>query len=241
MNKINFNQRYRIPTIVGVSALLIFLLICIGVKTANVVDGVGPIYNFDWPIEWWFTSIRIPFITQKWAIPLASLIYYPELLALAVVICSFANIRRLFWAFLIDFAVCEILNMLLKSFFARPRPFNVSSFAGMNVVPETNYSFPSGHSMLVMAFFGFIVWLVWNYAVENKYRRFWAVMVSLFIVATGASRVYLGVHFTTDVIGGFCVSLVWLCIFCTLIVPHIIGEPPLWKLKAAQAGDAEKV
>lgn len=94
------------------------------------------------------------------------------------------------------------LNFLLKNIIARPRP------AGIMLVNATGYSFPSGHAMVNIALYGMVILLVWKY-IENKKLRYiiTAVCASL-ILAIGYSRVYLGVHYTTDVLGGWVIGLV---------------------------------
>ena len=100
-----------------------------------------------------------------------------------------------------------LLNITLKLAFKRTRPvpfFNLST-------PET-YSFPSGHSLMSACFFGALAALL---TVRIKSKR---VRVTLWIVATamflliGFSRIYLGVHHTTDVIAGFTAALIWILI-----------------------------
>ena len=100
-----------------------------------------------------------------------------------------------------------LLNITLKLAFKRARPepfFNLS-------LPET-YSFPSGHSLTSAVFFGALAAIL---TARIKSKR---VQVSIWIVATamflliGLSRIYLGVHYTTDVIAGFAAALIWILV-----------------------------
>ena len=97
-----------------------------------------------------------------------------------------------------------VLNVVLKQIVQRPRP------DGFRLIAETGYSFPSGHSMVSMAFFGLLVWMIWVYEKDRLMRNVWCVLMGLVIVMVGVSRIYLGVHYASDVLAGFCVSLVWL-------------------------------
>ncbi len=100
-----------------------------------------------------------------------------------------------------------LLNMTLKLAFKRARPvpfFNLST-------PET-YSFPSGHSLMSACFFGALAAIL---TVRIKSRRVrvivWIVASAMFLLI-GFSRIYLGVHHTTDVIAGFTAALIWILI-----------------------------
>ena len=103
-----------------------------------------------------------------------------------------------------------ILNFAIKNVIQRPRP------VGHRLIDESGYSFPSGHSMVSMAFYGYLIYIIKN--VKNKYIRI-ASSIGLFIliILIGLSRIYLGVHYTSDVIGGFVVALSYLMIYTGII------------------------
>ena len=89
----------------------------------------------------------------------------------------------------------------------RPRPIE------FKIINETGYSFPSGHSMISMAFYGYIIYLIYN-NIKNKYLKTALISIlSLLIVMIGISRIYLGVHYTSDVCAGFLVSISYLIIY----------------------------
>ena len=110
------------------------------------------------------------------------------------------------------------LNQLLKRILQRPRPTE------FRIVEETGYSFPSGHSMVSMAFYGYLIYLIYKY-VENKYIK-WSliVLLSCLIVGIGTSRIYLGVHYTSDVLGGFLISVSYLVIYISVVNKFLIGK-----------------
>ena len=108
------------------------------------------------------------------------------------------------------------VDLIFKAIVQRPRP------DGFRLVVETGYSFPSGHSMFSMAFYGLLIWLVWHYEKDKLQRWLWCALFSGVIVMIGISRIYLGVHYATDVIGGFSLALVWLVLFTKLMVPSLI-------------------
>ena len=102
------------------------------------------------------------------------------------------------------------LNTLLKHIVQRPRPTE------FRIIDEGGYSFPSGHSMVSMAFYGFLIYLVYK-NIENKYlKRFLIGFLSILIFLIGTSRIYLGVHYTSDVLAGFVLAISYLIIFTKL-------------------------
>ena len=113
----------------------------------------------------------------------------------------------------IDLVVITIFQYILKFVFQRNRPI------GINLIEETSYSFPSGHSLTAMAFYGFIIYLI--YKSNLKYKKIYVIALSILILLIGLSRVYLGVHFITDVLGGFTFSLFYVIIFINTIKKYL--------------------
>lgn len=106
--------------------------------------------------------------------------------------------------------VVTILNQVLKFILQRPRPTEY------RIINEIGYSFPSGHSMVSMAFYGFLIYLIYK-NVKNKYLKLFLIsMLSLLIVMIGISRIYLGVHYTSDVCAGFLISISYLVLYINL-------------------------
>jgi undecaprenyl-diphosphatase len=97
-----------------------------------------------------------------------------------------------------------LLNTILKELFQRARPDIV------HLVKAGGYSFPSGHAMVAAAFYGAIGYLLWL-NLRNRSKPSWFIVVCTFalIIAIGISRIYLGVHFASDVIAGYAAGGVW--------------------------------
>lgn len=110
-----------------------------------------------------------------------------------------------------NLAIATLLNVLLKNILQRPRPQEY------RIINESGYSFPSGHSMISMAFYGFLIYLIYK-KIKNKYLK-WALIVLLgtLTVSIGVSRIYLGVHYTSDVIAGFLIAISYLIIFSGVV------------------------
>ena len=115
-------------------------------------------------------------------------------------------------------AIVTVLNQLIKRILQRPRPTEY------RIIEETGYSFPSGHSMVSMAFYGYFIYLIYKY-VKNKYVKWISIsLLSLLICAIGISRIYLGVHYTSDVLGGFLISISYLIIYISAANKFIIEK-----------------
>ena len=116
----------------------------------------------------------------------------------------------------LNLVIESLLNALLKNIIQRPRP------EGIKLIIEKGYSFPSGHSMASMAFYGFIIYLIYKYVKNKKIKWTLIVLLSILIISIGLSRIYLGVHYTSDVIGAFLISISYLIIYTDLINKFIL-------------------
>ena len=109
-----------------------------------------------------------------------------------------------------NLVITTLLNQLLKYIIQRPRP------EGYRLIAESGYSFPSGHSMVSMAFYGLIIYLIWKMVKNKKIKYISCGVLGLLIPMIGFSRIYLGVHYASDVIGGFAISIVYLLLFTNI-------------------------
>lgn len=93
-----------------------------------------------------------------------------------------------------------LLNMASKRLFARDRPALWESIA-----PESTYSFPSGHAMGSMTLAVVLLLLAW----PTRWRWWVAGAMAVFVPMVGLSRVYLGVHYPSDILAGWAVAVIW--------------------------------
>lgn len=110
--------------------------------------------------------------------------------------------RRTSVFYAVCFALTGVLNLLFKIIIGRARP------ESLMIIAETGYSFPSGHSMLAMTFFALAIHYVCKTIKNKPLKIALAVIFSIIISLVGFSRIYLGVHYLSDVIAGFLLSFV---------------------------------
>lgn len=162
------------------------------------------------------------FLISDFATPIAKFItnFGGAIFLVIATITLFIVIRnkKIGISILSNLAIVTVLNQLIKRIFQRPRPTEY------RIIEETGYSFPSGHSMVSMAFYGYFIYLIYKY-VKNKYVKWISIiLLSLLICLIGISRIYLGVHYTSDVLGGFLISISYLIIYISAANKFIIEK-----------------
>jgi undecaprenyl-diphosphatase len=115
------------------------------------------------------------------------------------------GLRRNAWTLAITMAGAVVLENGLKYLVHRARP---EPFFGLSA-PET-YSFPSGHTLFSTCFYGVIAWSIADHVSDSFSRAAIWISAAVIIVVVGFSRVYLGIHYPTDVLGGFLAAAFWL-------------------------------
>lgn len=115
--------------------------------------------------------------------------------------------RRDAWLFGITMLGAAILNTTLKLTFRRPRP--VPFF---NLLAPESYSFPSGHSLASFCFFGALATILTARINNTRINLLTWLISGVIVLLIGLSRIYLGVHYTTDVLAGFAAALIWIAV-----------------------------
>ena len=140
------------------------------------------------------------------------------LIALTIILIIVIKNKKIGLSIFLNLSFVTILNQLLKRILQRPRPNE------FRIIEETGYSFPSGHSMVSMAFYGYLIYLIYKY-VKNKYIKWGLItLLSILIVSIGTSRIYLGVHYTSDVLGGFLIAVSYLIIYISGVNKFLIEK-----------------
>ena len=113
--------------------------------------------------------------------------------------------------------ICILNNVLIKNIIARDRP------TGINIIEENGYSFPSGHTAISTVVYGYLIYLIYNYVSNKKLKYVLISILSIIILVVGLTRIYLGVHYTSDVLGGYLLGISYLLIF-TYVTRNYIKE-----------------
>jgi undecaprenyl-diphosphatase len=183
--------------VIGVAALALFI------KLADeVMDNETP--AFDAASLSWLSQFMSP-VTDM-LMEGVSLMGAQVLGVVIAVVLAVLVVRRR-WAIAVSLLLvvsgAQLLNTLLKATFQRERPMPY-----VELLPAQQFSFPSGHTMLATAVYLFLAYLAWQH-LYGFARYGVAGCAVLLILLVGVSRLYLEVHYATDVIGGFVAGFVW--------------------------------
>lgn len=171
------------------------------------------IENFDSRVTDYVTSFRTPGLNNffQFVTDLGDLYAYLIFTAIAALYFLYKLKNKKFIFQLVGVVILSFLaNLALKEAFDRARP----SLEHMVIVKTLSY--PSGHAMSAMSYYGFLIYLIFHIKMNHWLRGFLTVLFASMIFFIGLSRVYLGVHFPSDVLGGFIAGLIWIA-FCVVL------------------------
>lgn len=194
----------------GLFCMFLFVIL------AFLVDG-RVIASYDWRIISWIQGWESDFMTSIWsAYTVLGTMYIGMLLTIMIISYLYVVLGLREQLLLIVWAVCGswILNSLLKNLFHRDRPNYY------RIIQESGYSFPSGHSMSIFTLCGVLAYVVWRHMSSTRSRIVVVICYSLIVLAMGVSRIYLGVHYPSDVLGGYLASAAWLCFTIGFVEKH---------------------
>lgn len=207
------SKALKIKVCIIIAALAAFSLIAYIVETNDVL-------RFDTVIREAVYSIRRDFLTTV----LTAITYLGNWQSVTI-ICIIALVipkTRIYYG--LPLAVTAISSTIVykvvKTFFARPRP-DIS----LHLIDQGGYSFPSGHSMTGLVFFGLIIWLC-----HKKFKGPLPIILSLLIFLIGFSRIYLGVHYPTDVLAGWLLGAAFLTLVTIILSRFVLFKTQSQKL-----------
>lgn len=204
MNKItNYIKKNKKELIYFITCILLFITLSILVitKTTTYIDTF---------IHSWILDIRNNNLTKLLSI-ITKLVDASFLLALSSILFIILKNKKTSLYILVNLVCSFILNETFKSIFLRTRP------VGINLIEASGYSYPSGHSMVALSFYSFIGYLLYKKYNNKNIKTLIIVSTISLILVVGFSRIYLGVHYLTDVIAGFVLASIYLPLYIKLI------------------------
>ncbi len=166
--------------------------------------------NFDNNFELWIHSFANPVFDTMFNF-FTSVGGIPGICILTVISFAYLCWKRHFYsAIILVLAVGGglLINVVLKELFRRPRP----DLWQKTYAEPTSFSFPSGHSTLSLCFFGIMIWIIFHLLKSQRLKIGLTVLLVFIILVIGLSRIYFGVHYPTDVIGGYLSGGFWLAL-----------------------------
>ena len=200
------NNRYIIY--ISIPLLLIILLI-----TSKVIVG-KELYIDKLAYHLFIEKLRNDKLTTF--MKLATKLSNPEVMIIIAIISILFCIKliknkKLSLGIILNLAGITIINQILKFIFRRERP------TGYRLIEMSGYSFPSGHAMASLAFYGLLIYIT-KRLVKNKYLKILLITLNIaIIILIGVSRIYLGVHYLSDVLTGYSISIIYLLITTKLL------------------------
>ena len=204
-NEITKTNKYaKARRAAGIVALVLFAVILACVLTGHTA-------GFDDPIRECFYSLRCPAVTGL-AVVITTLANKYVIIGICLVLLIVPQTRLTFGVPLSAGALGLILlNTLIKILVERSRP------EVLHLVTEHGFSFPSGHSITSLFFYGLAIWLVWQYVDNKTAKRVLTVLLAIPTLLIGPTRIYLGVHFPTDVLAAWCLAFIAIIIVIEII------------------------
>lgn len=151
------------------------------------------------------TNISSPLLTNimKMVTNLASMVGVLTIFVISILLFKNKIIRIILFS---NMSIIGFFSLILKELFSRQRPL-----VSIITMPKS-YSFPSGHTFFAVGFFGLIVYFILKSNINKNIKLFLVPLIILLICLIGVSRIYLGVHHFTDVVGGLMLGIIILSI-----------------------------
>lgn len=210
MDKVKFNIS-RFKWILVAILTIIFILLWLGTITGVTDEIDNLIYKSVESIRSDFLTVVLIGITELGGVVGLFLI----LLITVIVLCKKNRVKEA-TAITLNLIISTFTYVILKNIFQRERPVT-----GNILIDEVGFSFPSGHTTNNVAFYFFAIYLVCINVKNKKVRNISCVILAIIPISIAFSRIYLRVHYPTDVIAGFCLGIVLVVLFTTFIWPRI--------------------
>ena len=210
LNERNDTKKYAmIRRLAGAAALAGFIVILICVLTEHTT-------GFDDPVREFFYGLRAEWLTEI-AVAITMMADKRFIIGICILLLIIPKTRMRFGIPLSAGALCvTIVNSTIKHLVQRARP------DVLHLVIEHGHSFPSGHSITSLFFYGLAIWLVWRYVNDPTARKVLTILLAIPMLLIGPTRIYLGVHYPTDVLAAWCLAVV--AIVLVIEINEAIGK-----------------
>ena len=189
------NNKFKIYGLIVFIATLVFIGVAVGVQT-GYLDG------FDDAVRYRVYSMRSDKLTVFWRFITHSGDRYVVII-LGIILLLIKSLREKYG---VKFAIAALsstaLYQIMKYIFQRPRPD-----LALRLIEQGGYSFPSGHSMNCLVSYGILIYLLLRYCENRRLAKLLSFGLGLLTILIGFSRVYVGVHYPTDIIGGWSLGI----------------------------------
>ena len=189
------NNKFKIYGLIVFIATLVFIGVAVGVQT-GYLDG------FDDAVRYRVYSMRSDKLTVFWRLITHSGDRYVVII-LGIILLLIKSLREKYG---VKFAIATLsstaLYQIMKYIFQRPRPD-----LALRLIEQGGYSFPSGHSMNCLVSYGILIYLLLRYCENRRLAKLLSFGLGLLTILIGFSRVYVGVHYPTDIIGGWSLGI----------------------------------
>lgn len=202
------NKKYFVMSIALLLIFLLIFIVCVEKLEKNQLQ------QFDFTIIEYIQSRISPTLTtwmkaitffggKAWLVP-----------ALLIVSVAAAFYSKRYGVYLfLSTGIGALLNVMLKEWFQRERPdFYI-------LITQGGYSFPSGHSMSSFIFYTSLAVVLSKISKRKSVDYIIAILFACLVVAIGISRIYLGVHYPSDVLAGYAAGGFWVCL-CSLVLTY---------------------
>ncbi len=197
----NVDKKKKI-NIVFVISLILFIIL-------TILVFLGVMKPIDDTISSFIIGIRNTKLTDR-MINISNIGGGYSLISISLLLLIFIKKKKIPLMIIINLVIVFLSSQLLKIIFRRPRP------DGVFLINRSGFSYPSGHAMVSLAYVIFIVFILKN--IKNKFIR---IMISsiliILAILIGFSRIYLGVHYFSDVLAGFIAATCYISIFISTI------------------------
>ncbi|AKQ45858.1 phosphoesterase [Rufibacter radiotolerans] len=211
-------RRFDTSSFIGLPLTMLLLVIYVNISllselTESVIDSEG-VVTLDKQFTDFLFSLRSKWLSQV-LYSLTQLGTREAVFALGGLVTLVFLFRRRYVAALVFWLTMAGVGLSVqygKKIISRDRPEEIVAF-----YPEHNFSFPSGHATTAISLYGMLAYFAYRHAKKTKERTVVLIVSALLILLVGFSRIYLGVHFLSDVLAGFLLGAMWILMGVSLM------------------------